>query len=376
MNMRTRLTAAALLAATAFGLATAPGSPAGADAGEPASGAASTTPTPASKAASKTFSFGGFTGNSQYNTETFTAPGTTPVIGNFGGSSGTDILWYTAGNGGDELWTNTGPVEFSHTATSINGSFTPEVGTFSAADGYQDVLWYSTTGASQLWDFNANGSITKTTLPGVTGPGQIVVGDFALDGIDDIVRYRPGTASDSWWDFQTMSVAGRAFNVNGTYTPVVGELTQNGSDDILWYAPGTNPDALWDFTGGGAKTEWKLTINGTYTPVVGSFSSDGIDDIVWYKAGAGADSYWDFDGSGHTSKALSVNGTYAPVACICFPNMHESIIWFAGGNAPDVGWWMNGDQLAHTSVTGDVLGSSVAGDGLFGTNTELLLVRH
>ncbi|HEV7719730.1 MAG TPA: hypothetical protein VGO60_00515, partial [Iamia sp.] len=165
--MRTRLTAAALLAATTFGLAAAPGSPAGAD----------ETPIPASKAASKTFSFGGFSGDTPYNTETFTAPGTTPVIGDFAGSPGADILWYTPGAGGDELWTSTGDVQFSHTPTSISGTYTPKVGRFAMADGYDDVLWYSTTAASQLWDYNANGTVTKTSLPSVTGPGQVIVGD-------------------------------------------------------------------------------------------------------------------------------------------------------------------------------------------------------
>ena len=365
MNMRTRLTAAALLAATAFGLAAAPGSPAGAD----------ETPVPSGKAASKTFSFGGFSGNSPYNTETFAAPGTTPIIGQFAGSSADDILWYTPGNGGDEMWTNTGSVQFLHTATSISGSYTPKVGTFTAPDNRDDVLWYSATGASQLWDFNQDGSITKTSLPAVTGPGQVIVGDFALDGIDDVIRYRPGTASDSWFDFQTMTVAGRWINVNGTYTPIVGEFTEGDSDDILWYAPGTNPDALWDFNGGGAKEEWKLSINGIYTPVVGSFSSDGVDDIIWYKAGSGADSYWDFDGSGYVPQALSVNGTYSPVACYCFATMHESIVWYGPGNAPDAAWRMTGDQLTHTTVPGSMPGTSIAGHGDFGGTGELLLVR-
>ena len=366
MRMPIRLTAAALLAATAFGLTVAPGAPAGAD----------ETPVPSGKAGSKTFSFGGYTGETPYDTETFQAPGTTPLIGQFGGSSADDILWYTPGNGGDELWTNTGSVQFSHTATSISGTYTPKVGTFATDDGFDDVLWYSTTSRQPDLGLQRQRFDHQDRPAGDHRPRPGDRGDFALDGIDDVIRYRPGTATDSWWDIQTMSVAGRAFNVNGTYTPLVGEFTEGGSDDILWYAPGANPDALWDFTGGGGKTEWKLSINGTYTPVVGSYSSDGVDDVVWYKPGSGADSYWDFDGSGYLAKALTVNGTYSPVACICFPNMHESIVWYGPGNAPDTAWWVTGDQLAHTSVPGSIPGTSIAGHGRFGTSNELLLVRH
>ena len=368
MKMRTRLTAAALLAATAFGLSAAPGAPAGAD----------ETPVPASKAASKTFSFGGFTGNTPYNTETFTAPGTTPIIGQFGGSDASDILWYTPGAGGDELWTNTGSVQFAHTAASVGGTYTPKVGRFATNDGYQDVLWYSATGASQLWDYNANGTVTKTSLPSVTGPGQVIVGDFGLDGIDDIVRYRPGTASDSWWDFQQEGIVPRAFNVNGTYTPIVGNFASDNYDDILWYAPGTTPDALWDFTGGGAKVEWKLSINGTFTPIVGGFSSDGKDDVIWYKPGTGADSFWNFDGSGYTTKALTVNGTYSPVACQCLAqaSMHEDVFWYGPGNAADAAWKVTGDPLVYSSVAASAPGASIAGHGWFATDNELLLIRH
>ncbi|HEX7133452.1 MAG TPA: hypothetical protein VF228_12815 [Iamia sp.] len=368
MRMRTRLTAAALVAATALGLAAAPGSPAGAD----------ETPVPAGKASSKTFSFGGFSGDSPYNTETFVAPGSTPIIGQFAGSSADDILWYTAGNGGDALWTNTGSVQFSTSAASIGGTYAPKVGTFAPPDGYDDVLWYSTTAASQLWDYNAGGTVTKTALPAVTGPGQIVIGDFALDGIDDVIRYRPGTASDSWWDFQTMQAVARPFNVNGTYMPLVGEFAADGSSDILWYAAGVNPDFLWDFDGGGAKTEWDLSINGTYTPVVGLFSGDSKDDVIWYRPGSGADAVWDFYGLGYETKGLTVNGTYSPVACRCLQqgSVYEDVVWYRAGALSDAAWKVNGEPFAYATLAADVPGVSIAGHGTFSGDQELLLVRH
>jgi hypothetical protein len=370
MRMRTRLTAAALLAATAFGLASAPGAPAGAD----------VTPIPQGAAGSKTFSFSGWNGGSAYNTETFTAPGTTPIIGNFAGNTHSDILWYTPGNGGDQLWTGTGGVQFTQSAASISGTYTPKVGTFATPDGYDDVVFYSTTAASQLWDYNANGTVTKTALPTVTGPGQLLVGDFALDGIDDIIRYRPGVASDGWFDFQQVQVQSRPFNVNGTYTPLVGSFASDSSDDIFWYAPGNGGDPLWDFDGGGAKTQWDLIVNGTFTPVVGGFSADGKDDVIWYRPGAGADSIWDFDGSGYVTQGLSVNGTYSPVECACLNvgSPGDDVVWFGPGSNGDAAWKSTGQEpYTYTTVANSMFGSSVAGKGFFSnTNQELLLIRH
>jgi len=373
MNMRTRLTAAALLAATAFGLSAAPGAPAGAD----------VTPVPDAKAASKVFSFAGFAGDSDNpaNTESFTAPGTTPIVGNFKGNAIDDIFWYTPGAGGDELWTGTGGYEFTETAISVSGSYTPYVGTFSAIDYHQDILWYSATAASQVWDFNPDGSITKSSMPAVTGPGQILIGDFAGDGIADVIRYRPGVASDSWWDFQTMSVAGRAFNVNGTYTPIVGAFAGDVITDILFYAPGQSSDFLWDFNGGGAKEEWKLGINGTYTPVVGGFSLDGAQDILWYAPGAAGDSYWDFETGTYETKAMSINGTYKPVACTCLQSGSPwaDVVFYGAGNAADAAWkTTSAQQLIHANVGTSIGGSSVAAVGSFheGSTLETLLIRH
>lgn len=370
MSFRSRLTAATLLAATTFGLiAGAAGAPAGAE----------EVPVPDSKAASKTFSFAGFSGNSPYSTETFQAPGTTPIIGQFGGSPAVDILWYTPGNGGDQMWTTLGGVDFTESAVSISGSYTPHVGTFATIDGRDDILWYSANGPSQLWDYNVNGTVTKSSLATVTGPGKILIGDFALDGIDDVIRYQAGAGSDSWWDFQQAQIQPRAFAVNGTFTPLVGNFASDASEDILWYAPGAAKDPLWDFDGGGAKTQWDLSINGTYTPVVGGFTSDGKDDVLWYKAGSSPDSIWDFYGVGYETKQLSVNGTYSPVACDCLQagSLTEDVVWFGPGGAGDAAWKTNGDPFTYSTYAPNMFGASVAGQGEFlASGQELLLIRH
>lgn len=375
MRTRTRLTAAALLAATALGF-TAPSLPAGADDAVVSVGADSR--------ASRVFSLSGFTpAGGAVNTETFTAPGDTPVIGQFVGGMTTDIVWYTPGAGGDELWSGQGDLGFSHSAVSISGTYSPLVGTFTSPDGKQDILWYSTsaTGASQLWDFNADGSVTKTTFGSVRGPGRLLLGDFAGDGITDVIRYQAGTASDSWFDFQTTSVAGRALNVNGTYRPLVARFDSDPITDILWYAQGSAPDSLWDFDGGGTRSTWELQINGSYTPAVGRFTSDGEADVIWYAPGPAPDVFWDFDNGGYTRQSLTVNGTYVPVACLCIQGLspYTDVVWFGAGTRTDNAWRVDGNQpLTWTGFGTSIPGASVAGVGAFadGGTTEMLLIRH
>jgi hypothetical protein len=370
MNMRTRLTAAALLAATAFGLAAAPGAPAGAD----------EIPVPSGKAASKTFSYSGFNGDTPYNTEDFTAPGTTPIVGNFAGNQADEILWYTPGAGGDALYTNNGNFEFSQSAQTISGTYAPKVGTFATGDGYEDVLWYSTTGPSQLWDFNGDGTITKASLPAVTGPGRIIVGDFALDGIDDVIRYQAGSASDSWWDFQTMGQVSRPLNVNGSYTPIVGTFGTDAYDDILWYAHGPTQDFLWDFIGGGGKTTWDLAINGTFQPVVARFTDDGRDDILWYAPGQAADSVWNFDGAGYVKKSVTINGSYQAVAgnFLTGSSIWQDVMFFGAGGAGDSAWKTTSNQPTFASKATSIFGSSVVAVGSFyaGSTRAIAIIRH
>lgn len=379
MSTRTRLTAVALAAATTLGLGLA--GPAGA--AEPAypnpTGAAETT---SGRAASKTFSYATFANNGASNiTETFTAPGTTPIVGQFKGSTASDILWYTPGAGGDALWQGTGDLGHVQTAASISGTYTPLVGTFSSPDGYDDVLFWAQSGASQRWDFNPDGTITKSSLPNVSGPGQLLLGDFAGDSITDVVRYRPGTSSDAWWDFQTMSAVSRPFNVNGTFKPVVGTFAGDTITDILWYAPGAAGDPLWDFNGGGTKVQWDLSINGTYTPIVGNFSNDGALDIVWYAPGQTADHEWDFEAGGYEQKQVSVGGTYTPIACTCIQDAqsaYDDIIWYGPGSKVDNAWRVISNTFAYTSHQTNLGGTSVAGVGIFGgpNNREGLLIRH
>ncbi|MGN6696351.1 MAG: hypothetical protein ACTHN0_19390 [Aquihabitans sp.] len=288
-----------------------------------------------------------------YYESSFDAPGATPIVGDFVGADTQtghleDILWYTPGAGGDQLWRTKGDRTFAPSAISISGNYQPLVGYF-AGDDWADIFWYAPgTGQDVLWDFNGDGSITKTNYT-VNGTYKPIVGTFTEDGGQDIIWYAPGTAKDAWWDFGPDGKVEKPINVNGTFTPVVGSFAGSASptfdyvQDIIWYAPGTAADSLWNFKGAnGAITTTPLTINGTFTPIPGDFTHDGFNDVIWYAPGSAADFLWNFTNAtgGKTSTPLTINGTYTPIAGNLYDqiNHQTDVLWFGAGAKPDAIW--------------------------------------
>ncbi len=357
MQRRTRLIASAVAAATA---------------------ALSLLPSPAT-AAPKPATLHSFGPTGQLNTsESFTPAGATPVVGDFDETNGEDIIWYTPGAGGDAFWSGHGDGTWTAEPMSINGTYTPYVGDFAGDDKGDDVLWYSATGASQLWDFDGDEGyeLVKTSLPGVGGSGQVLIGDFTSDSVMDVIRYRPGAGAEQWWDFDApgaapYAITTRPLDVNGTYTPVVGNFFQDPGQydrgiDILWYAPGAAADSMWDFNADGSITANPMSINGTFKPLVGTWMKGFSDQILWYAPGAAADSLWSFDlAHATTKKALTINGTYTPYTCECVKSGlgdRNDILWHGVGGAPDAIWSNNGDTFAPTSYS--YPGSSITGSKL------------
>lgn len=297
------------------------------------------------------------------------APGAIAVAGEFDQEPGGDVIWYTPGPGGDAFWSSDDDGTFTSSPLSINGTYTPYVGGFGGEDKGEDVLWWSATGASQLWDFqepeDIGGELVKTSLPTVKGAGKVLVGAFDADGVTDVVLYRPGTGADTWWDFQgsdgAPTVTTRSLTVNGTYQPVVASLrpdqaTADYGDDILWYAPGSAPDHIWDFAAtGGAISSEQIAINGTFTVLASSWTPAMGDDLLFYAKGTAPDALWSFGANGQiTKRSLTINGTFTPYACDCIRSGagdRRDILWHGAGAATDVVWSINGTGFAVTSHT-------------------------
>lgn len=233
-------------------------------------------------------------------------------------------------------------VEHTGATVSVSGTYIPIVGDFGGST-YSDILWYA-PGSTQekLWLSNGNGTFTKSTAPvQVNGTYTPVVGDFAGDVRDDIFWYGPGSAADFLWKFNDGYPTSVSKSISGTYTPVVlpeSDFTAFTKDKIVWYSPGAGADSMWRFTtAAGAHTSIPLTIPGSPKPLVGDFDGSGISDVVWYTPGATQEVYWRATGPNGTysTSTFSVTGTYTPIVYDLTPNTdgRTDIAWYRNGSS-------------------------------------------
>ncbi len=288
--------------------------------------------------------------------------------------------------------------------------------TLAAANGSWALLWLK--GRYTNFVDNYAQSVVGIVLPGSPpatsallarrslGPSSApVVGDFSGDGADDVLAYRPGTATDI---LAITSADGRRHSryqtvtVNGTYTSAAGDIDVNGVDDIVWYAPASGVTTSWmfqpgawyrsvtigtgpkgaqirmgDFDGngtadilfykqyetqiwlskraGGWDRLWVPVSDAAYRPIVGDFTGDGVSDIAWYRPGGRATTMWVWR-RGLRSYAVqpfdAISGTYSPVVADLDGDRRDDI-WFptAGGTNR---WLSRGTGWAK-SPTGYVL---------------------
>jgi hypothetical protein len=269
--------------------------------------------------------------------------------------------------------------EVSGARVTVNGTYTPLVGTFVGADAIEDILWYAPgSGAESLW--RATGSpeapFTKVPVPAVNGTYVPIVGDFSGDGNDDVLWYGPGTAPDTLWNFTPSGLTTRRVSVNGTFTPIVlPNATQ--PDSIFWYAPGTATDWLWVFAlGGGSQTSAAYAVNSRFTPIAGDFGDDSLGDLLWYSPGSGADVLWTRTSTSaansFTASAQRIDGTYTPVvgdfgaSSPAYVDASSDIVWLTDAGSDQL-WDRTHSTWQKTSVS--IAGPKAARIGRPGTDT-------
>jgi hypothetical protein len=177
--------------------------------------------------------------------------GYTPYLGDFNGDGKMDILWdlpdtYGRSTGTHVLWISAGDGTFvvNNNPGNLNSSslagYLPTIADFNG-DGIADILWVSvdqnglSTGSQVLWLGQGNGNFTVTPNFMQTGPVSFVpyVGDFNGDGKADVL-----------WDSRSANDS------------------RSTGTRIMWMSDGLPPDLLTGFTNGvGA------TVNVTYQSI-------------------------------------------------------------------------------------------------------------
>lgn len=303
----------------------------------------------------------------------------TPIVGNFDGNGTSDILWYTPNKSADSLWLFHGGSRQTHVNVpeSVGSPHIPIVGNF-AGDWRDDILWYTPGAAADpLWvASNTSTRFTTRTLQ-VGGTYKPVVlrdwSDYATH--DDIVWYSPSSTSVSIWHFGDTSntvanpYKSLSFTIPAKSTPVVGDWNVDGIDDLVWYGPGTAGDAKWVSRTDGTFVNTLISAGGAYQPVaVWGTAFDGVtpvgDSILWWGNGAAADSYWSSDGSGFTKRAgatSTASGTPFPL----FPGI--DLVYEPSGPEQVFVDWGDGGPVSYdaASPSGRDIGAGVkplAGD--------------
>lgn len=220
-----------------------------------------------------------------------------------------------------------------------------------------------TVAANNTWGQSAPSGLSNTVTPNaglavaftagiaptVIGTYTSLLGDYNGDGMDDVLLYRAGTATDRllYGQANNRFVNGPAININGTFTPLVGDFDGDDKSDVFWYAPGTAGEYIWYGANGASAftVTPALSINGTYRPVLGDYNNDQRTDMMLYAAGTASDFLW-FGAARGTqfTKATppSISGTYLPLPGDFNGDGRTDIVWYGPGTATDALWYATG----------------------------------
>jgi hypothetical protein len=239
-------------------------------------------------------------GSGGFETIAAPAPGRAiPVVGNFGGGTRDQILWYRPGPATEALWNfdEAGGHESLVADVDQDGWRIPLTGHLRSRTHWTDIIWFDPRDATvDTWLFNHDFSVSRS------GPGSVellgvvdgteylpIVGNFDGDNRTDVFWYTPGVAPDWLWLSIGNQVAAvfdsYEFAVDSEYQPVAGDFDGDGDDDLLWYRPAVETAGgnswIWYFDGASVDTH-PVLIQGDYVPYVEDFDSDGCTDILWY----------------------------------------------------------------------------------------------
>ena len=243
----------------------------------------------------------------------------------------------------------------------------PVAGDFNG-DGIEDVLVYGPGAASdQLLLGGPNQTFTRRTVS-IGGYYYPVAGDFDADGRDEILWYGKGTLHDAIWRWNGTGFSSFVYTANGTYVPYGGDFDGDGHDDVLWFGPGSLTDRIGYGSAsiGVFDTRVLASIGGNYRIATGDLDADGRSDAVLHQPGTASDALAYGSQRGVLPRVtIRVDGEYQPVIGDLDGNGADDVIWYGVGTRSDARWQMTGVRGQFTRVSVSVSGVYVPAAGDF-----------
>jgi len=234
---------------------------------------------------------------------------------------------------------------FDRRTLQVSGDATPFLGYFNK-DDTTDIFWLGDgTKPDAMW-FGVpgqRGRFTKVNLR-FDGHYRVIVGQFASDGVNDILLWGLGSAPDLYLQpngGKTVFDVSKVDIPYGGLTSAIVLTDYDAWDDILFFGFGSLPDQVWHFsdTGSGEYAIKNTRIDTTRGYVLnGYFNDDGLQDLFIYGQGSAPDALWLGRSDGNfTKRSMSVGGAFVPTA-FPRPNGLSGIYWSAYGGHPDQLW--------------------------------------
>ncbi len=233
------------------------------------------------------------------------APNRNPVMNDFNGDRGADLIWQNRLTGERGIWLMNG-------SSLVSTLFIPSVpiewdiattGDFNG-DGKTDLVWQnSVSGQRGIWLMDGAVSTAVRFLPTVPIQWQIAAaGDFNGDGKSDLVWQNTVTGQRGIWFMDGTNYAGESFlpTVPTEWEIAsVNDFNGDGQPDLVWQNIVSGERGIWFMNGAShvgvtmlpvAPTAWR--IGGT-----GDYNGDGQKDLLWQNTATGQRGIWLLNGA-------------------------------------------------------------------------------
>ncbi len=185
------------------------------------------------------------------------------------------------------------------------------------SDGRQELIWHhQTTGGVAAWERNpADGTwFSYSVGSAMAAPWKFGgVGDFNLDGHDDLVWHNPSNGQIALWTMKDGAVTNSGVLASTAASPWtivgVGDFNRDHYPDLLWRTDnGGTATVVWTMKD---RTVLAAPTIGSYDAVwqvvrTGDFNGDGYYDIWWRHSTTGDLMSWQL-GANHGVTVLSVS---------------------------------------------------------------------